>query len=107
MEYLLRASRSREDSRQPSRLRRFLKFKPAALEGYSINRILLFGLILPALVALGLFLSLYVSLALGFPGMVTFLLTIVGTFVGFTVGTVIIIHLSDRIIRYAEVKKKC
>ena len=86
--------------------RQFIPTKPADLEGYSIKKIMVFGLILPFFVFLGLFSSIYVSLTFKLPLNITCLIAFLWTFLGFAFGTFILIRFSNKILKYAEVKRK-
>jgi len=77
------------------------------IEGYSMNRILLAGLILPAFVILALFSSFYTALSMGLPAITIFLTVVIVTFAVFGVVTFLLIRQSDRIMNFAKVKKKC
>ena len=86
--------------------RRLIPPKPADIQGYSLKKIMVLGLILPAFVFLGLFSSIYVSLTFRLPLNIACLIAFLWTFSGFAFGTFILIHFSNRILRYAEVKRK-
>ncbi len=81
--------------------------KPAELQGYSLNRIMIFGLILPAFVFLGLFLGIHLSFSLGLPVNIAFIVVALWTFTGFAFGTFILMRYTPKLIKYAEVKRKC
>lgn len=93
-------------SKEDSQLRRKLSLKPAEIQGYSIKRVLLFGLVPPAFVLTGLFLGLWLFTALGFSMFYKLVFTIGTTFAGFAVGTLVIVRLTDRIVKFARVGKK-
>lgn len=90
-----------------SRLRRLMCLRPIGIEGYSMLRVLLLGLILPAFVSLSLLLSFLVSIRFGLPVAYMCLAVVSSTMLGFAFGTYLLIHLSDRIVRFARVKRKC
>jgi hypothetical protein len=77
------------------------------IEGYSMNRILLAGLILPAFVILALISSFYVALSMGLPTTIIFFTAVIVTFAAFGAVTFLLIRQSDRIMNFAKVKKKC
>lgn len=81
--------------------------KAPHIEGYSMTRILLAGLILPTFVISALITSFYVALSMGLPTITIFLTVSIVTFATFGAVTFIIIQQSDRIIKFAKVKKKC
>ena len=86
--------------------RQFIPPKPADLQGYSIKKIMVFGLILPFFVFLGLFSSIYVSLTFKLPLNIACLIAFLWTFSGFAFGTFILTRFSNKILKYAEVKRK-
>jgi hypothetical protein len=77
------------------------------IEGYSMNRILLAGLILPAFVITALISSLYIAINFGLSPIIIFLTTSLVTFAAFGAVTYLLIQQSDRIMNFAKVKKKC
>ena len=81
--------------------------KPVDIGEYSIKRLMLFGLILPAIVVLNLLLSIYVSLTLKLPLNIACILVFSWTFMGFIFGTLILIRCTDWILKHAKVKEKC
>ncbi|WP_309492554.1 hypothetical protein [Candidatus Hecatella orcuttiae] len=99
----MKDSSSKEDSQ---RRHRFLSLKPAELRGYSIKRVLLFGLIPPAFVLAGLFLGLWIFTALEFSLFYKLVFTVGTTFAGFALGTFVIVKLTDKIVKFARVGKE-
>ncbi|MFH1327982.1 MAG: hypothetical protein ABIH76_03920 [Candidatus Bathyarchaeota archaeon] len=89
-----------------SKLKRSLTFKPIALEGYSMTRMLLFGLILPAIIAFCMFVSYFISILFAFQPLVTMIIVLASSLAGFTWGTVLLFRYSGKIMKYVEVKKK-
>ncbi len=88
-------------------LQKLVPQKPAEIQGYSLKKIMLFGLILPCFVVLGLFSSIYVSLTFKLPLNIACLVAFLWTFAGFAFGTFILVHYSNRILKHTkEVKEK-
>jgi len=81
--------------------------KVPRIEGYSITRILLAGLILPATVISALISSFYAALSMGLPIITIFLTVLIVTFAALGAVTFILIREADRIMKFAKVKKKC
>lgn len=84
--------------------RRRIRF--ATLEGYSLARVMLFGLIPPALVAVDLIVAylVFLWLKLSWTSMALFLIT--STLIVFTLGMLFLLAISNRIAKYAKVKEE-
>ncbi len=79
---------------------------PMEVHGYSLPRILIFGLILPAIVTCwmvgGLALAFYLSLTL----LMKFVFLALFTLIGFTVGTLTMLRLTGRMLRFAKIRRE-
>jgi hypothetical protein len=76
-------------------------------EGYSMPRILLAGLISPTLVLLFLFIGFYIAEWMLLAPIIKFAVSLSTSIVGFIVGTILLIRLSGRILKFATVMEKC
>jgi len=70
-------------------------------------RLLLAGLISPALVLIFLVASLYITGLMGLTLMLRLVIVSVAVTIGFISGALLLIRLTDRIMRFARVKQKC
>lgn len=86
--------------------RKLVPSKPADIPGYSFKKIMLFGLILPCFVVLGLLSSIYVSLTFKLPLNIACLVAFLWTFAGFVFGTFILVRYSNRILKYVREAKR-
>ena len=86
------------------------KFKPRRIpkeiQGYSLSRILLFGLILPATVAAFMTAGMVLAFMLGWGLLAKFAVLALTTILGFTAGTLLILKLYNRMLSFAKVRKE-
>lgn len=72
-----------------------------------MSRILLAGLISPALVLTFLLASLFITEAIGLNLVMRFIVVLIAAMVGFIIGVILLIRLSARFLKFAKVKEKC
>ena len=70
-------------------------------------RLLLAGLISPAIVLVFLIASLFLTGLMGLTFMLRLVIVSLAVMVGFILGSILIVRLSDRILNFAKVKRKC
>ncbi|MHC1564519.1 MAG: hypothetical protein ACXQTF_04240 [Candidatus Hecatellaceae archaeon] len=82
-----------------------LRAIPREIQGYSLGRIMIFGLILPAIVAACMVAGIALAFWFGFSLLMKFGVLAFSTLVGFTAGTLIFLRLYDRMLRFAKVRR--
>ena len=89
-------------------LHRRLKLRgiPSEIHGYSLARILLFGLILPAIVTLCMVVGMVSAFLLNFSLPMKFLTLASSTLVGFLLGTLTLLRLTGRMLKFAKIRKE-
>ena len=102
-------SRSKENSQSLLNfigIRSIKPLKVASLEGYSIRRVLLIGLIFPAFVTIPLLVTLGFALSPSFSRPVAISLIFASTIAGFAVGTLVLLKMTGFIVKFAKVKRR-
>ena len=76
------------------------------IHGYSLTRILIFGLILPAIVALCMVVGMVIAFIYSLSLILKFAVLAVSTIIGFIGGTITILKLYDKMLKFARIKGK-
>jgi hypothetical protein len=105
----LRDSRLKEDSRSWLRVA-LTKYRPKRIRkeihGYSLVRILIFGLILPAIMTVfmmtGIVLAFWFKLNL----LMKFMVLTLSTLAGFAIGTLTLLRLRNQMLRFAKIRRQ-
>ena len=109
--FLLKDSELREDLQSWRKLttpgRRFPRIGvPREIHGYSMVRVLIFGLILPAIVTAFTVMGLALAFWFGLPLLAKLLIISLTALVGFIFGTFVILNLRRQMLNFARIKKE-